>query len=287
MKHQTFTLWLAAILMVGSLQAQTFSSNTSSSSTVWTVKGKVHYTERGSSKQVPILPGMSLKDDVSVNLAENSSIRMAQNDLLISLSEKGEYYMGSDLKKYTAKQSAATAGFFDLLTASTKFYGTRINATDGSGYGDGTKKTADGSGYGDGSKKVADGSGYGDGSKKVADGSGYGDGSKKVADGSGYGDGSKKTADGSGYGDGSKKAADGSGYGSKKAAKAKKKAALSPLKSDKLYKECKKPQKLLMKAAILDKAGLMPEAKKYYKKALSKNSNDPLSNQMYVAFLNR
>ena len=103
----------------------------------------------------------------------------------------------------------------------------------------------------------------------------FADGKTKVGEeGSGYGGADGKTKVGE----------EGSGYG-KKEAKAKIKEALAPVKADPLYKGSKKGGKLLMKAACMEKVGLKSKAAFFYKKALSKNENDPIANQMYAMFL--
>ena len=217
MKHLTSMLWLIAIFSTSTLQAQNFRAKASTAFTVWTVDGKVNYTEKGSSTEIPLAPGMYIEDNAAVNVADGAAVKLVRNEDIVSISKKGRYSLSGDLiNKVTEKQSEATAFFFEKLIASAKFYKSMKSLSDdGSGYGDkkGQKKaTDDGSSYGDkkGQKKATDdGSSYGDkkGEKKATDdGSSYGDkkGEKKATDdGSSYGDkkGQKKaTDDGSSYG---------------------------------------------------------------------------------------
>ncbi len=287
MKHLTSVLWLIGIFSISSLQAQTFNANASTSFTVWTVKGEVNYTDKGSSKAAPVTPGMTLEEDVTVNVGEKSSVSLVRNKDIVQVNKKGNYSLnGADISKFTRKQSEATTYFFQQLIASTKLQEGQDKLTEkGAGYGDGgsVKNNETGAGYGDGGsvKSTEQGAGYGDGG-----------GVKNNETGAGYGDGGgvKNNETGAGYGDGGsvKNNETGAGYGRKdKTTKMKMKKAIAPLKADPLYKKSKKVQKLLMKAAVLEKAGLNGMSAKYYKKALSKNADDAVAKLMYKAFLER
>ena len=272
MKHLTTTLWLVSLLSISSLQAQTFNSKAPSSFVVWTVKGEASFTEKDTKEAKPLKPGMTLKDNSTVVIEKKSAVQLVRNNEVVSIREEGTYSLnGTMVAKITQKLSNANSYFFQRLIAACTF-------ADGK-----TKVGEEGSGYGgaDGKTKVGEeGSGYGgaDGKTKVGEeGSGYGgaDGKTKVGEeGSGYGGADGKTKVGE----------EGSGYG-KKEAKAKIKEALAPVKADPLYKGSKKGGKLLMKAACMEKVGLKSKAAFFYKKALSKNENDPIANQMYAMFL--
>ena len=309
MKRLTSILWLIGFFSISALQAQNFNAKASTSFTVWTVHGQVNYTEKGMSELSPVMPGMTLKESATVNVAEKSSVKLVRNKDIVSVNEKGNYSLNGDIiNKITNKQSEATAYFFQQLIVSTKFHDGKKGLTEqGSGYGTGdgkAKSQEQGSGYGTGdgkAKSQEQGSGYGTGdgkAKSQEQGAGYGTGdgkAKSQEQGAGYGTGdgkAKSQEQGAGYGTGDGKAKSqeqGAGYGSKdnKATKKKMKKAIAPLKADSLYKKSKKVQKLLMKATVMEKAGLHSMSVKFYKKALSKNANDPIAKQMYAAFLER
>ncbi|MEO1259417.1 MAG: hypothetical protein AAFZ15_11500 [Bacteroidota bacterium] len=275
MKHLTITLGLLAAFAIGHLQAQRFNAKKVKSFTVWKVEGAAQYTKKGAAEKMPITPGMAISNDLELSLNENAAVRLVNAHQIVSISGKGDYMLNSNLKNNTAKVSNATKPFFELLVASSMYNDAKMTAVDdGAGYGDKSKKKKgnEGDGYGDKSKKEKgnEGDGYGDKSKKKKgnEGDGYGDKSKK-----------KKGNEGDGYGDKSKKV--------KKANKTKKKSILRPLKSDSIYKQGKKVDKLLMKAAALDNAGLNSDAQKLYQKALKKKPNDPVANQMHRAFKKR
>ena len=317
MKHLTSILCLIAILPMGILQAQTFNANASTSYTVWTVKGSVNYTTKGSPETTLVKPGMTLDENGTVNVGEKSSVNLVRNKDIVQVNKKGSFSLnGAAISNMTKKQSAATATFFQQLIASTQSQDNKDILTEkGAGYGDGgsAKSQETGAGYGDGgsAKSQETGAGYGDGGKGKTQetGAGYGDGGKGKTEetgagygdggkgktqetGAGYGDGGKgKTKEtGAGYGDGgsAKTKETGAGYGTnKKEAKKKMKKAIAPLKADPIYKSTNKVQKFLMRAATLENSGLNNLANKFYKKALSKNANDVIAKLMYDSFLER
>ncbi len=324
MKKLTSALFLIVFLVSSSLHAQTFDSQASTEFTVWTVQGKVDYKDKNNSNSARVIPGMTIKSDAIVEISPMSSIRLVREKDIFTINDQGSHSLNGDIiNKVSERQTKATMFFFEKLIASSKYAGQKGRLSDfGSGYGTESGKKAQkdsGGGYGTQSGKQAkkdQGAGYGTEDNKQAkkdDGGGYGtedgkqakkdsgggygteDGKQAKKDsGGGYGteDGKQAKKDsGGGYGTESGKQAkkdQGAGYGKlSKEAKAKKKQAKKGLKKDRLYKKSEKVQKILMMATAMEKIGLTPEANKCYKKALSKNADHPLTNQMYAAFLDQ
>ena len=240
MKQLLPTLCLLVFPITFLLQAQTFDADQSTSFVVWDVKGKVKVEASGSSNKIPVVPGMTIEDDATVNVPKRASVQMVREKDIVSISKKGKYQMNGNFGGLEKKQSEATAYFFEKLIASKKYHDQKNKLVEkGGGYGtEDAKRAKDdkGGGYGtEDAKRAKDdkGGGYGtEDAKKAKDdkGGGYGtEDAKKAKDdkGGGYGtEDAKKAKDdkGGGYGtEDAKRAKDdkGGGYGTEDAKRAK------------------------------------------------------------------